>query len=147
MLFTTVNIILTILDSNKDANVELRITRSETNIPDINEYIPLGPISSFVASNSIKTIYMMPKLDISKDWSQAGIYNYALECEYVVYRSSMMSYSNYGSGYYPGNSNNYNEFYPQFNRPMSNSMLQSNLFSNIIDYSRINEDDEDYIRR
>lgn len=39
-----------------------------------------------VPSNSTKTVYLMPKLVDTKDWSDGGNLEFQLDCEWVQYR-------------------------------------------------------------
>jgi hypothetical protein len=129
------NYLLTI-GSNKDANVELRIKRLST-VEHQNEYIPYGGITIQLGSQSLKNIYLMPKVRETDDWSDEGNLSYELIVEYMNYRP-MVSYND---AYHPGYSAQFNQYYNAANSQYNNGIFSINKAYR--QFSQIDHDDLD----
>jgi hypothetical protein len=105
-----------------------------SSVEEVNEYIPAGGITLQITSQTLKNVYMMPKIDENSDWTDGGELDYEFIMEYMIYRPMV----NYNDGYYPGYSQQYNQGYPQLNQYSGEG--KDNLIKG---YNRLSEIDED----
>lgn len=66
---------------------------SQTTQTSFNEYLPIGFVANNIYSKSLKTLYVMPKIDPEVDWSNSLDFNINLQVELLESNHHM-----YGSG-------------------------------------------------
>jgi hypothetical protein len=86
-----------------------------------NEYIPYGNITTQITSQSLKNVYIMPKIKETEGWSDDSNLSYDLLIEYMAYRPLV----SYNEVYHPGYSAQYGQYY-QASNPYNEGKISIN---------------------
>jgi len=83
----------------KDINIFTKISRKSNEL--INEYIPNGFFSYSLYSQTIQTVYWMPKINPKLEWSNSLDFDFNIQVEFLKQQYSYSSNSSFGNFKFP----------------------------------------------